>query len=177
MYSKSLRKKLSDLKAMDWKYNLKYNTDIIDFFETAKDYLDNGRERLRYGIGHRDAWWLGDYLCLSISNGLHILKDIEHGYPGRKPYETMEKWEDKLEEMAEKFSKCISSDELDEEDSSYKTYKNYLKMKEEYGENSEITDLACQNWLNDIELCRAKKKELRRECFLWLAENCDDLWD
>ena len=172
MYSKSLCKKLSDLKAMDWKYNLKYNTGIIDFFETVKDYLGNGRERLHYGIGHRDAWWLGDYLCLSISNGLHILKDIEHGYPGREPYETIEKWEDKLEEMAEKFSQIISDDFEEDE-----AYEAFLKVKEERGEEDEMTALARKNWINDLELRQANKRELRRECFLWLAENCDNLWD
>lgn len=67
-------------------------------------------ERAKYGIAQADIICLHDYLGLVIANGLRLLAEYEHGWPGTEEFPTPEIWEAKLIEIAEKLEQASTTD-------------------------------------------------------------------
>lgn len=68
-------------------------------------------ERSKYGIAQADIICLHNYLGLVIANGLRLLVEYEHGWPGTEEFPTIEIWEAKLIEIAEKLEQSSTTDE------------------------------------------------------------------
>lgn len=66
-------------------------------------------ERSKYGIAQADIICLHDYLGLVIANGLRLLVEYEHGWPGTEEFPKIELWEAKLIEIAEKLEQASTT--------------------------------------------------------------------
>ena len=67
-------------------------------------------ERAKHGIAQADIICLHDYLGLVIANGLRLLAEYEHGWPGTEEFPTIEIWEAKLIDIAEKLEQASTTD-------------------------------------------------------------------
>ena len=161
--------KLND--SYKWNKPVEDFRSIIDKAQVLNDCMKNLSERSKYGVGHRDAWSLGDYLMVVIANGLRTLARDEHGWPGTEEFPTIEVWENKLVEIANALEATIEPyEELIE-------YKEYLVIRSLYGPDSEKAKEASKNWLNaEAKQCEERTK-IRKEALAWIANHCDNLWD
>jgi len=69
-----------------------------------------GLERSKYGIARADIICLHDYFGLVLANGLRLLAEYQHGWPGTEEFPTPESWETKLIEIAEKLEQASTVD-------------------------------------------------------------------
>lgn len=161
---------------LNYEYNLfnhiKKAKGIKNKFYEVESALKNSLERSKYGVSSHDAWSLGDYILISIANGLRILARDAHGWPGTSEFPKFEDWQMKLIEVADMLEGSIWDEDKDDRE-----FSKYLTVKNIYGAESEETNAAYKKWIESLEERRKQNKEKRREAFLWIADHCDELWD
>ena len=81
-----------------------------DGIRGAIDQLIIGAERAKHGVAREDCWSFHDYAGIVLANGLRILAEDSHGWPGTEEYPTFESWQDKLNEMADKLIQASTTD-------------------------------------------------------------------
>jgi len=79
--------------------------------EKAAREKEIDEQRAKYGIAKADIICLHDYLGVVIANGLRMLAEYEHGWPGTEEFPTPEDWEESLINVAEKLEQASTRDE------------------------------------------------------------------
>lgn len=72
------------------------------FFHDLIRFPKRVYQRIKYGFCDIDTWDVENYLDSVLPNILDYLGDNFQGYPGVKPFDTPEKWEEALHSAAEK---------------------------------------------------------------------------
>ena len=98
--------------------------------------LKAGWKRATKGYAPRDVWNMDDWFLQVFPAMLRDLAENCHGYPGVAPFETPEKWEDWLREIADKLEWC--REDIWEKDNEYE--EEYMKQ---------FDDDLWQNWQRD----------------------------
>lgn len=169
----------STWRPCNWGYNLRH------FFRTLKW----GWQRMTRGYADVDVWWLGDYVQELLSKSIVQLAQTCHGYPGRDEWDTPEKWEAFLLEMAEHFKKGINIDaDVNFPDpyfdelygmatySPRRTEEGNAVMEVTY-EDKERAEELHEKWRHFLkEQCEAVDNESQKG-FEMLAKSIRSLWD
>ena len=136
-------------------------------------------QRAQYGIAKADIISLHDYLGIVIANGLRMLAEYEHGWPGTEEFPTAEIWENKLREIADKLEQASSRDE------------QISKMHDEidWKEEDHFPAEDINKWLNEPKSPAWKEYSRRsdeiettaennaKEALEWLSKYWFALWD
>ena len=160
-----------------------------------KDLYWNWRNfwhRGRYGFAYVDVWNFCDWYPRVAAKALHYLSKHHSGYPGVKPWETPEEWEQYLEYLANRLERCADSQDIlftedrNEYAEAFHNAFNSLPYHEEYQNDGSI-----RTWHDhtpEFEELRdkyfAREKELAEvdrqyaiETFKWIGEDLGRLWD
>ena len=98
--------------------------------------LKAGWQRATKGYAPRDVWNMCDYFLEVFPAMLRDLAENCHAYPGVAPFDSPEKWENWLREMADKLEWC--REDVWEKDNEYE--EEYMKQ---------FDDNLWQNWKRD----------------------------
>jgi len=139
-------------------------------------------ERSKYGIAQADIICLHDYLGLILANGLRLLAEYEHGWPGTEEFPTPESWEAKLIEIAEKLEQASTTDkQIDIMYNEIEWSEEDLKPAglEDFSDwmNRETRTPAFQEYSRRTEEINASADKNLKEAMEWLAEYWWSLWD
>lgn len=128
--------------------------DLRNFFGSKdKKWLKKcASQRARLGLAYCDTWNFDTFLLGIIIRGLRQLADTSHGYPGYEPFDTFEKWQIYLLDLADKFA--LASKYIYDEDDYWETH-------------------TCQESVARHE----QGEKLLKEAFSELAEHFPALWD
>ena len=80
-----------------------------DLYWNFRNFIHRGR----YGFAYVDAWNWNSWWVSVGAAALRYIADHGCGYPGDEPFETPEKWDEHLYEMADKLDWCADSMEFD----------------------------------------------------------------
>lgn len=109
-------------------------------------------QRVRFGLAYCDTWSFDNFLLSIIIRGLRQLADTSHSYPGYEPFDTFEKWQTYLLDLADKFE--LASRYIYDEDDYWETHTQQESItRQEQGE------------------------KLLKEAFSELAKNLTSMWD
>ena len=87
----------------DYPYSKRYYlTHPWKFFKDMWINFKNGWYRATKGYGYTDLWNIDDWLITILPAMLRELADKHCAYPGVEPFETPEKWEAWLRDMADR---------------------------------------------------------------------------
>lgn len=138
-------------------------------------------DRGKYGIALPDIICLHSYLGLVISNGLKLLAEHEHGWPGTEEFPTPEIWESQLLEVAAKLEQASTVDDQinkmhDEIDWSEE---DFPKEPEDFEDwlNSDYRSPAFQEYSRRSDEIHALAQKNAREALEWLGKYWFALWD
>lgn len=128
--------------------------DLRTFFSSKdkKWFKKCASQRARLGLAYCDTWNFDTFLLGIIIRGLRQLADTSHGYPGYEPFDTFEKWQIYLLDLADKFA--LASKYIYDEDDYWETH-------------------TCQESVARHE----QGEKLLKEAFSELAEHFPALWD
>lgn len=149
------------------------------------DQLAIGKERARHGVARSDTWSFHDYAGIVLANGLRILAEDSHGWPGTEEYPTFESWTEKLNEIADKLEQASTTDKQID-----KMF-NEIEWGEEDFKPAGLEDMEVfSDWLEKETSTPAFKEYSRRtdvirnlseknlkEALEWLTVNWWALWD
>lgn len=128
--------------------------DLRSYFNSRdkKWFKKSANRRVRFGLAYCDTWNFDSFLLGIIIRGLRQLADTSHGYPGYEPFDTFEKWQTYLLDLADKFE--LASRYIYDEDDYWETHTQQESIaRQEQGE------------------------KLLKEAFSELAENLTSMWD
>lgn len=147
---------------------------------------DGSQDRVKYGVSLSDTYNLHCYIALSISNGLKMLANNAHGWPGHD-FPEYEDWINALNEIAGKLEfvgrldemKSVMCDQIDFsqdedflieeiEDGDFKGYfrindSGHMPGMDEYSEKSDQLDAIADHY--------------KTEALNWLNKYWGALWD
>lgn len=84
-----------------WKYPSNWLINIKTFFKGFK----YSWQRITKGYCDKDIWNLDDTILEYLGQTLLSLSQVTHGYPGNEEFNTFEKWQKYLEDLAFNFKK------------------------------------------------------------------------
>lgn len=150
-------------------------------FKGIIDQLAIGKERAKYGISQADIICLSDYLGIVLVNGLRLLAEYEHGWPGTEEFPTSAIWENKLLEIADKLEQaCTADKQIDimygEIDWSEEDLKPAGLEDENWLEKSTSTPAFKEYSRRTDEIRKLAEKNLK-EAMEWITKNWWSLWD
>lgn len=144
------------------------------------DKLAIGKERAKYGISQADIICLSDYLGTVLVNGLRLLAEYEHGWPGTEEFPTPEIWENKLLEIADKLEQACTTDKQIEIVYGEIDWSNDepagLEEDEDWLEKSTSTPAFKEYSRRTDEIQNLAEKNLK-EAMEWITKNWWSLWD
>lgn len=114
---------LGKLNSFWWKIVNKYD-EVLEILNTIKHWY----QRAKNGYSYQDVWSLDSYLDEMLPKALRELAKVNNGYP--QELESLEEWNDILEEMVQGFEahKKISELEFDiDNPKEYKELENKFK--------------------------------------------------
>lgn len=128
--------------------------DLRDYFRSRdKKWLKKcTSQRARLGLAYCDTWNFDNFLLNIIIRGLRQLADNSHGYPGFTPFDTYEKWQIYLLDLADKFE--LASRYIYDEDDYWETHT-----------------------LQEVNSRHEQGMKILKEAFSELAENLPAMWD
>lgn len=149
------------------------------------DQLAIGAERAKYGVANVDTWCFHDYAGIVLANGLRVLANESHGWPGTEEYPTFESWQDKLNEMADKLIQASTTDRQIDimynkiEWSAEDLKPAGLEDLEDFNDwlNKETKSPAFQEYSRRTDEIRNLAEKNIKEVFEWLSKNWWGLWD
>ena len=146
------------------------------FFKEVYWNMRNFIHRGRYGFAYCDVWCMDEYLLNLIPLMLRYLGEHSHGYPGVEPYETYEKYQQWLFDLAEKFEQCQDDGEWRNE--YYEPYIQALnKQIEENREATEEEKELTRKYLDCSKKAFEENDKAIIEAYKELAEHHQILWD
>lgn len=169
-----------------------YLTHPWKWFKDLYWNIRNFWHRGRYGYAYVDVWNFGEWYPRVAAGALRYLAEHASGYPGVEPWETPEKWERHLKELAIKLDKCAdtlyfdSTDERNEYAKEfYDTHEHLIHHREELpngcirtwtDETPEYKELREKYWNRMKELAEEDTR-FCREVYTFLGENLGRYWD
>lgn len=152
--------------------------------------IRNFWHRGRYGFAYVDVWNFCSWYPRVGAAALEYLALHKSGYPGIKPWDTPEAWEEYLHYLSKRLERCANAQEIDfgEERNEYSEAFDEM-MKRVYHEKKEgkwieasfdMTDEDKE--LRDKYFERAKElaevdNQYTIETFKWIGEDLGRLWD
>lgn len=109
-------------------------------------------QRARLGLAYCDTWNFDSFLLSIIIRGLRQLADNSHGYPGFAPFDTFDKWQIYLLDLADKFELA----------------RRYIYDEDDYWETHTSQETTARH---------EQGMKLLKEAFAELAENLPAMWD
>ena len=158
-----------------------------DFYWNIRNFWHRGR----YGFAYVDVWDWSEWWPKVGAAALRYLKENGHGYPGIEPWETPEKWDEHLQELADKLDWCADSQDIpfSEEENEYSKAMEEIQnrcRREETDEKGmwhtwlEMTDedkkIRDKYFEKEKEL-QEKYDNKRSEIFAELGRNLPRYWD
>ena len=157
---------------------------ITDTWRGLKNFWHRGR----YGYSYTDSYNVGYWAPRVIAEALRAMSSNLHTYPGHSPWETPEKWEEHLRELANKFQRCAdfldgcSTDERNEYSKEY--IEMCAKTRFDYDKNGiltlvrtpEETELKEKYWARAQKLAEVDR-QYARDVFAFFGENLGEYWD
>lgn len=146
------------------------------------DQLVIGAERAKHGVSRVDGWSFHDYAGIVLANGLRILAEDSHGWPGTEEYPTFESWQNKLNEMADKLIQASTTDrQIDIMYNEIEWSAEDLKPAglEDFNDwlNRETRSPAFQEYSRRTDEINDLAEKNIKEVFEWLSKNWWGLWD
>ena len=112
----------------DFPYSKRYYlTHPWKWFEEIWLNLRAAYQRVTKGYCYTDVWNMDDWFLTIFPNMLRELADKHCAYPGVEPFETPEKWEAWLRDMASKLEYC--GRDIDEDNEYYEAYFKSYDMR------------------------------------------------
>lgn len=179
------------LSVWTFSYNKRYY--LTHPWKWFKDLYRNWRNfwhRARFGYAYTDVWNFCDWYPRVGAEALRHMAKHGSGYPGIKPWETVEKWREYLNYLANRLQRCADSQDLcfGVERNEYAEAFEEM-MKKAYHEtkdgdivraNFDMTDEDRE--LRDKYFTRIKEigeadATYNAETFRWIGEDIGHLWD
>ena len=155
-----------------------------ELYWNCRNFIHRGK----YGFAYVDVWGMDEYLLMLIPDMLRYLAEHSHGYPGVEPFETPEKYERFLINLAEKFESCQNNG--DDWDSKNEYASSFFKQSDEICKRltgDKDYDMAKEMTPEEQEVRNkyfSRMRELYKEndervveAYKELAENHNILWD
>ena len=181
------------LSVWTFSYNKRYYlTHPWKWFKDLYWNIRNWIHRANKGFAYIDCWNFCTYYPRVAAEALRYLALHNNAYPGIKPWETMEKWREYLNYLANRLERCADSqdmcfgedrneykdalDEIMERTRDWRHDENgnlILSHKEFTPEEEEIRK---KYWAREEEIRKADQ-EYNKETYKWLAEDLGHFWD
>ena len=156
------------------------------FFKDCWINLKNAKMRVVRGWCWPDLWGMSDYLLELLPDMLKTLAAKNTGYPGIEPFETPEKWNAWLFDMAAKLEHC--REEIWEKDHEY--YEDFMKSLDDWEHKITVDEngnhiykvidrneeLSKKYFAREAELASDAQKRIEK-CFVELGKHFQSLWD
>ena len=147
---------------------------IKEIYKGCRNFIHRGR----FGFGYCDVYCMDQYLIRVIPMMLRYLAKHSCCYPSDELFDTPEKYEEWLIQLAEKFELC-NEDGWDNLNEYAEAYHNFLYK---YYSNSDhdltVEEKILQNkYFNRAEQIHTQMQETIKEAYAELAEHHDVLWD
>ena len=126
-----------------WTFSYSKRYYLTHPWKWFKDLYWNWRNfwnRARFGYAYIDVWNFCDWYPRVGAEALRYLARHNNGYPGTKPWTTMEEWREYLEYMANRLERCANSMDIcfGEERNEYKDkLDEIIHMREKRTENED----------------------------------------
>jgi len=104
-----------DLNVFKWSFRPRYY--LTHPWKWIKELFNNIRAawmRATKGYCYSDCWNFNSYFCAVVPLILRHMADYGMGYPGGEPFDTKEKWETWLHEMANKIERLDYDDWMED---------------------------------------------------------------
>lgn len=88
---------------------------FYDIYWNFRNFIHRGR----YGFAYVDAWNWNNWWMSVGAEALRYMADKGSAYPGVEPYDTPEKWNKHLHELADQLDWCSESMEWDDSQNEY----------------------------------------------------------
>lgn len=158
-----------------WTYPINWITNVKTFFKSFK----YGFQRITRGYSDRDCWNLDNTLLIYLAQTLNWLSEHSHGYPGYGEFDTYEKWQKYLQELALDFLKIAYPEIYFKNPYEDQWYQQFKKVNMDYNSyflkvtNKEI-DKLYREYENNIQ---QEKMNLFNESWIKLGKIFFHLWD
>lgn len=154
-----------------------YFTHPWKWFEEIYWNIRNTIHRGRYGFAYADVWSWYSWWSRVGAEALRYLAEHHHGYPGYEPWDTPEKWDEYLVELADKLDWCADSCEMDCHEKTNEYWNAFLEtssfLKKRTPEENEI---AKKYWERENELTEQDEQK-RAEIFAEIGRLLPRFWD
>ena len=178
-----------------WSYPYKKTYYLTHPWKWMKDLYWNMRNfihRGRYGYAYVDVWNFCDWYPRVGAAALEYLALHKSGYPGVKPWDTPEAWEEYLHYLSKRLKRCADSQDIcfGEERNEYaeefhEAFKN-LTYHEKHHDDGSVT-----TWRDETEEFKAlrdkyfaREREIQKtdqeyieQTYKWIGEDLGRLWD
>ena len=168
-----------------------YLTHPHKWFHDLYWNIRNFWHRGRYGYAYVDVWNFCDWYPRVAAEALRYLAKNGKGYPGVKPYDTIDKWTHYLTYLAERLERCANSQDIcfHEGLNEYKDELNKImrerQVRTENPDGSvtishtlteEEEEIRKKYWAREEEI-RNADMEYNKETWALLAQELPSIWD
>ena len=177
-----------------WSYPYKKTYYLTHPWKWMKDLYWNMRNfihRGRYGYAYVDVWNFCDWYPRVGAEALRYLARHNSGYPGTKPWNTMEEWREYLEYLANRLQRCADSQDIlfGQERNEYQEELDEIMKKRlviTHNDDGSVThshtltpeeeEIRKKYWAREKEIRDADQTYIE-ETYKWLAEDLGHMWD
>ncbi|MBP5423945.1 MAG: hypothetical protein J6Y78_16050 [Paludibacteraceae bacterium] len=175
-----------------WTFSYKKSYYLTHPWKLLRDVrinISNMIHRMRYGYAYSDVWNFFNWWTSVGAEALRYLAVHGCGYPGDDPWETPEKWEKYLEDLADKLYWCGEScNWFEHEENEYKKERNSICAKrrrtgkkqgmltEWYEPTYDEQEIIEKYWNREKELEELDEQK-RAEIFKEIGKVLPRLWD
>ena len=178
-----------------WTFSYRKSYYLTHPWKWFKDLYWNIRNfwhRGRYGYAYVDVWNFCDWYPRVAAEALRYMADHHSGYPGVKPYQTPELWENHLRLLADQLQRCADSQDIcwGEERNEYseafhEAFRNLTYHEEKldngyirtwHDETPEFLELRDKYFAREKELAETDKR-YAEEVYKFLGANIRRYWD
>ena len=177
-----------------WSYPYKKTYYLIHPWKWWYDTYWNIRNwihRANKGFAYIDCWNFCEYYPRVGAEALRYLARHNSGYPGTKPWNTMEEWREYLEYLANRLQRCADSQDIcfGQERNEYQEELDEImerrKERTEHEDGSvtishtltpEEEEIRKKYWEREKEI-RSADQEYIEKTFRWIGEDLSHLYD
>lgn len=170
------------LNVMNWSYTKKYYlTHPWKWFSELFTNLCEAYRRVKYGWAYQDCWNLDYWVLEILPPMLRHMADEGCAYPGNKPFETPEQWNDWLHSTADVLE-SLQEDNWYSQNEYEKDFHQLSRWRDEFNSNITLTNGQDYETLSKLYLMRThelsdERQKLIENTFLQLAKYFTLLWD
>lgn len=154
--------------SLDWRYYLRHP---IAFLKDIKYKTIAAYHRVRYGYCDVDVWELCEWFLTIMPQMLRQLAGDGVAYPGNEEFDTEEKWEAWLQQLADNLEK-LQDEEWEKENPFYDDF-----YALDWRDDSEAAKAMRDNWVKATIELQTTRQNLIENCMNELGRNFFHLWD